>query len=281
MHLLVSSLVLILFSDPGANLLANADFEEADLEGNPIRWSLFLVPSEGVRAGLDDGGLDGSRSAKIHISSPYDEDPATNWSQVVVREVGGKRLRVSGQVRVDDASEAAIWLQCFSRNPMRVVAAGTSSTEWPVYGNRDWSEVTVELEAPVETDFLVVRCVLLGSGTAWFDGVELVVVDEEAEELDLEVFEPSDEVVAKRSSRISRREAREILRVNEEIQESIRALTASNAELLDRIYRIQGDLGAYRNRLGEDEQGLELEPLSEGYDIHPLVPHGYGVGGNN
>lgn len=258
------------------NLLINAGFETLNAQGAPLPWSLFVMPKEGATGEVDGAiALDGHSSIMLHTPEAYETEPSNNWSQIVITDVGSKELRLTAHIRTEQAIEAAVWLQCFSKNPARVIAAQTSSLKTPVHGTMDWTSVELRLTAPKWTDFLVVRCVLKGEGTAWFDSIELVVEGEST--APLEPFEPIE--APPPSAKLNRDElAREIMKMSETIQQSIRELESSNTVLLDQISSVQRELAAYRLRALEDAGDAPLESL-DGYQVrHPLVPHVRGKG---
>jgi hypothetical protein len=164
--------------DAGSNLLANPGFEEISGE-KPARWELFVAPLEGASGRLDNAAFAGRYSVMLHTPTPYAKDPANNWSQNVIGEFGGKAMHVGGYVKTTEATEAAIWLQCWRKKPWGVTASISTSANAPMYGNRDWEYVEATLDVPGDTDFLTVRCVLKGTGTAWFDDIELDSKDSE------------------------------------------------------------------------------------------------------
>jgi len=267
------TLALLAAPAPAENLLINSSFERTDSEGMPRPWSLFIMPKEGAGGRVDSAAVRGESSIMLHTTEAYATEPANNWSQVIITDAASKDIRLTGQIRTENATEAALWLQCFSTNPARVIAAKTSSLRTPVQGTNDWTSVELKLKAPRETDFLVVRCVLKGTGTAWFDTIELRLGDEEP--LSLEAIEPSEE-----SAEFEGWEqgdlGEDLLTLSESIQQSIRELESSNSVLLKEMARIQTELEAYRKRASEeDAQAREnpLEPLDAYQVRHPLVPH--------
>ncbi|MBM3289069.1 MAG: hypothetical protein FJY92_02865 [Candidatus Hydrogenedentes bacterium] len=154
-----------LLKDPGFEVVAN---------GAPADWSVFVEPKPGASSFLDQRvSKDGSNSVKLSIDAPYSEDPANNWSQNVVADVRGKRLRATGFIKTENASEAAIWVQCYAKGPLRLVRQESTSSKGLVTGTNDWTPVEVSFDAPLDTDFVVVRCVLRFRGTAWFDALSL------------------------------------------------------------------------------------------------------------
>jgi len=155
----------------GENLLANPAFELVN-GSMPAGWSVFIEPHPGAEARLDaSAGADGF-AAMVHNPEPYEKEPANNWSQNVAAPLAGSTVRLAGSIKTESATEAALWLQCWSK-PWRLLRFATTSTTMPVYGTRDWTPVSMDVEIPQGTEVVVVRCVLLGKGTAWFDDVSL------------------------------------------------------------------------------------------------------------
>ncbi|MCC6154570.1 MAG: hypothetical protein IT367_12460 [Candidatus Hydrogenedentes bacterium] len=155
------------------NLLKNGSFEVVS-DGAPADWSVFVEPKDGAASFFDQRvAKEGSNSVKLSLDSPYIEDPANNWSQNVLTDVRGKHLRLKGSIKTDNASEAAIWVQCYSKNPLKLVLQESTSSRGLLTGTNDWSPVEVDLTAPADTDFVVVRCVLRFRGVAWFDDISL------------------------------------------------------------------------------------------------------------
>jgi len=162
---------------PAENLLANPGFEELRGE-QPERWEVFVQPREGVTGRVSTSAHTGAHAVMLHTPTPYEIDPANNWSQSLIGDFAGKRLRLTAQIRTEEAEDAAIWLQCWRKQPWGVARTISTSEKAPMYGTRDWEEVHAELDVPEGTDFLMVRCVLRGAGTAWFDEVVLREVGE-------------------------------------------------------------------------------------------------------
>ena len=101
----------------GDNLLANPGFEKLSVD-QPVRWNLFVQPQEGAFGRIDDTAHSGKYAVQLHIPTPYPRDPANNWSQNILGEFGGQRLRLSGYLKTADATEAALWLQCWRKRPL-------------------------------------------------------------------------------------------------------------------------------------------------------------------
>ena len=172
------SLILLFAANASAeNLVANPGFE--DLAGDkPARWDHFVQPMPGADAALSDSAHGGAYAVKLHIPAPYEKEPVNNWSQNIMGDFGGKTLRVSGFIRVEDAKEATIWLQLWRKKPWGVLGAASTSIDMPVYGTQDWQEVSMDVPVPEGADFVTLRCVLMGSGTAWFDDLSVTLAED-------------------------------------------------------------------------------------------------------
>ena len=155
------------------DLLKNPGFEVVS-GGAPADWSVFVQPKDGASSFLDQRvAKEGSNSVKLSIATSYVEDPANNWSQNVLADVRGKRLHLKGYIKTDNATEAAIWVQCYSKATLKLIRQESTSAKGLLTGTVDWTPVEATIDAPLDTDFVVVRCVLRFRGMAWFDALSL------------------------------------------------------------------------------------------------------------
>lgn len=174
----IALIVYFAANTPAENLLANPGFE--DLAGDkPARWDQFVQPMPGAVATLTDTAHGGHYGVQLHIPTPYEKEPLNNWSQNIMGDFAGATLRVSGYIRVEEATEAALLVQLWRKKPWGVLGAATTSTDMPVYGTQDWQEVSLEVAVPEGVDFVTLRCILKGSGTAWFDDLSVTRVEGE------------------------------------------------------------------------------------------------------
>lgn len=162
------------------NLVANPGFE--DLAGDkPSRWDQFVQPMPGAVAELSDVAHGGTYGVRLHIPNPYDKDPLNNWSQNIIGDFGGATLHISGFIRVEEAKEAALLIQLWRKKPWGVMGGAITSTDMPVYGTQDWQEVSMDVAVPEGVDFVTLRCILKGTGTAWFDDLSVSRLETEVE----------------------------------------------------------------------------------------------------
>ena len=160
-------------SSMAENLVTNPGFEEI-VGSVPVRWQVFVEPMEGAQGGADTKVFHGGRcSVGLHNPRRYEKEPANNWSQNIMRPLAGRILSVKGFIKTQAATEASIWVQCCRKTPMTVLSLSSTDDATPVYGTRDWTPVEMRIETPAGTQYLVVRCVLKGQGTAWFDDITI------------------------------------------------------------------------------------------------------------
>lgn len=269
----------------GENLLANPDFEQV-WRGMPRQWKLFVMAQEGAEGRLDDEVAFSERhSVMLHTALAYEEEPANNWSQPVIADLAGKDLLVRGHIKTEEAAEAAIWVQCFRTGPdnrLQTLQAATTNKSTPVYGTTDWAPVEMRVRVPDGTDFVMFRCVLMGTGTAWFD--DLLLAEEPAKEKDDSVDTDKDirESRQEEAAAAEKEALKSLLETNRVLVETSRVLRESNDALSRQVRALQEELQALREGLA----AIEAQPPPEApkpappvAPTPPLVPHGYPLGG--
>ena len=167
------------------DLLVNGGFEKLR-EQRPDRWDVFVAPfpQASVSPAVPTARIStethaGEYCAVLETPVPYPIEPYNNWSQNILGAYSGKRMRVSGWVKTENADGAALWVQCWQRTPLSVNHVANTGEESPIFGTTEWQEVSLEFEVPERTSFLTLRCVLRGAGKAWFDDVRLEEVKPE------------------------------------------------------------------------------------------------------
>ena len=130
----------------------------------------------------------------------------------------------------------------------------------------------MSVKAPRDTDFVVLRCVLKGAGRAWFDGIEVLLASEEGGGR-FEALEPVQDTEEEAAAAVDL--GQDLLSASEALRETIRSVSQSNAELLERINRVQRELAQYKADLSQVTLRPGLEPLYPWIARHPIVPRGY------
>ncbi len=162
-----------------ANLAQNPGFELAADSRTPTHWQSFVAPQQGAVARLDTNARSGQWAAMLHNPMPYQREPFNNWSQNVVSPPTDRPLSLRGYVKIEEATEAMLWVQCWRRRPLQLLHTAMTNESSVLHGTADWREVESVFQAPKDTDFITIRCVLRGVGVAWFDDVSLTLATDE------------------------------------------------------------------------------------------------------
>lgn len=251
---------------PSVNLLSNGGFELGE-GGLPADWSLFAMPHTQMKASQPEGRLDetgafeGKRSVMLRNPESYKQEPYNNWSQQAQGVLPGKKLRLKAQVKTENATGASVWLQCWRKSPLSVLYLAETRS---LTNTQDWTPVETSFTVPADTDFAIVRCVLMGTGAAWFDNV--AVIDETPPEEN-----PKDVV------------AEEMVKASERMAETVKALRQSNESLLKSLGQLQEEVRSLREQLQTNKESSsaarspekETESAQDGRraNIPVLVPH--------
>lgn len=294
----------------GENLLRNAGFEDDDGE-RPSYWSVFVQPMFGAEGAVDsEVAAEGFRSVRLHTPEPYGDEPANNWSQNVQADAAGKRLRLEGAIRTAKADYAAIWIQACTKRPFRILQQDSTFDLDPVRGDRGWTRVGLTVTVPENTEFFVVRCVIQGAGTAWFDDLSLVVEapavqDSAAIDAPVASIEPTAPISIVRPSTpaptrpiveaptapsVARPEsiaASELVELNTSLQDTVQDLRETNDAIADEldahraeIERLKSDMIILRDALVEANRAAQAAAESQvRRATPPLVPGGDPNGG--
>ncbi len=252
------------------NLLRNGGFEELAGEA-PAYWKHFVQPMDGAYARASTRfANEGVRSVTLHIPRPYADEPYNNWSQNILQPLGGETLELRASIRTEDAVEAAVWVQAFQRRPLRELLRESTASHVPISGTSAWQTVRMTAAIPKTADFVTVRCVLIGQGTAWFDGIALTQMAEDrsatfpgperpaAERPDApeppaspDVPEAPDPLAARGEQQTQDARLDQLLEANAELLETVRTLRDSNDNLAEEVLRLQRDLARLRRALEE------------------------------
>jgi erythromycin esterase-like protein len=91
-----------------------------------------------------------------------------------VIDARGRRLRFRGWIRTEEVTGfAGLWWRCDDANGK--VLAFDNMAGQKIGGTRDWQSYSLELEIPKETETIHFGVLMPGTGTAWFDGLEVLL----------------------------------------------------------------------------------------------------------
>jgi hypothetical protein len=158
----------------GENILQNSDFE-SEIENLPVYWFKAHIPADNLTMELDNSvSYSGSRSVSISNTNIYDEEVSNNWAQTIDNVPIDKTVELTGWLRTVDAESVVMVIQCWDEND-EMVGFGTTQTEGNITGSSDWTQYTASVNIPSETEKIIVRLALTGTGQVWFDDVTLVI----------------------------------------------------------------------------------------------------------
>ncbi|MFA4839399.1 MAG: carboxypeptidase regulatory-like domain-containing protein [Bacteroidales bacterium] len=158
---------------PKEETLKNGDFEVGD--SLPLFWT--KLPGSSAQYLLSDEACRGDHSAYISQSLP--QGVAAYCQTLPVSP--GDHVRITGWIKTEmvtgDATIDVEFRGNFqSRAPFPKVFPRLNGTS-------DWRWVSGEFTAPAGTDSMVIHCLLLGTGRAWFDDLKMTVYGTEITEI--------------------------------------------------------------------------------------------------
>ncbi len=148
----------------------NLDFEKVEA-GQPAGWASGDGDGHAQGEGASDAGVvhGGGASYRLVTGASDFGSAAVSIDATALR---GKRVRLHGWVKTDavDAGWAGVWLR---------VDGGTGAfdnmADRGLKGTAEWREAVAMVDVPAEATRLTLGPVIVGSGTAWFDDLQLEV----------------------------------------------------------------------------------------------------------
>ncbi len=176
--LLIAAVAAVCQAEQQMNLLLNggAEIGKGDL---PSVWFTARVPADGLRMWRDvKNPHTGKACLAITNKHEYDQSVSNNWAQSLQSIPRGEAVRLSVQIRTEDAEAANVCVQYWAKDGKKMLAFQST----PVFrGDNDWTLVrSRDIIVPRETASIVVRAALTGQGTVFFDNISLEIVSEEA-----------------------------------------------------------------------------------------------------
>jgi len=160
--------------DSGENILLNSGFE-TEIEESPAYWYQAIIPAKNLTMPYESKEIySGTKSACIKNTHIYDEEVSNNWAQTITIVPLDRFVELSGWVKTIDAESVVMVIQCWDENN-KLVGFGTTQSETNITGTTDWTQYSATVKVPTETEFIIIRLALTGTGQVWFDDVTLVV----------------------------------------------------------------------------------------------------------
>ena len=158
----------------GENILLNSGFEN-EFEGDPTYWYKAIITKENLTVSWDNEEFySGSRSVSINNTHIYEETTSNNWAQTINIVPIDRYLELTGWIKTIDAESVVMVIQCWDDNS-NLVGFGTTQSIDNITGTNVWAQYKASVRVPTDTEFIIVRLALTGTGQVWFDDVTLLV----------------------------------------------------------------------------------------------------------
>lgn len=157
--------------DLSRNRVPNADFESDESESYLTLAADF---TKNIFSRVSDVAHGGMSSLKIVSSQPYGEFSGWLSKNDAITVTPGKTYSVSGWVKTENivggrAEIAANFWGPGSND--RILINGKTSD--PASGTKDWKQVSFQVTAPSNANYLKIENRIFGSGTVWFDDLDV------------------------------------------------------------------------------------------------------------
>ena len=157
--------------EPGENLLFDSGFEY----GDSTYWHKAIIEADNLSITWDETiYYNGSRSASINNTHVYEETVVNNWAQAISDVPINRIIELSGYVKTLDAEIVVMVIQCWDKDN-NIIGFGSTEETTNINGTTDWTEYIASVYVPENTQRIIVRLCLVGTGQVWFDDVTLVV----------------------------------------------------------------------------------------------------------
>jgi hypothetical protein len=156
------------------NLIMNPGFEQLT-NSTPDYWFNAYMPAENLTMDVDTTeSYSGSSSAYIKNTHIYNETVSNNWAQTILKTPIGKTIELTGYAKTVDAESVVMVIQCWDINS-EMVGFGTTQSSSTINGTTDWMQYSTSVKVPTDTQKIVIRLALTGTGQVWFDDITLEV----------------------------------------------------------------------------------------------------------
>lgn len=155
-------------AESGVPEIANGTFEQSDAEGNPESWSLQV---RGLSVDLDDATT-GSGGKALRISDTGSGGSALIKQEFDLGSSGFSGAMLRGRIRTRGIAPSATLVAILEGPEGRIFMDDMSDRV--VRDDTEWQEYRVYIPAAEDAHSLTVGALVIGTGIAWFDDLELI-----------------------------------------------------------------------------------------------------------
>ncbi|MHC4449612.1 MAG: erythromycin esterase family protein [Planctomycetota bacterium] len=155
----------------------------------PLRFTGFDMQSPKVAArnvalfARDDLQLRNQYAEIVKANRSIPQEFGGSSGVLPADDFRGKTVRISGKIRTKESGPAAFWIR--ADKGQRSVAFDNMRATAP-FGTVGWKDYHVEIDVPDDADTIFFGLILKGGGTAWFDGVRILVDGKELKSSNLD-----------------------------------------------------------------------------------------------
>jgi hypothetical protein len=151
--------------------VVNGDFEKTATDGTIPGWTVMMHADPGAFQMRVDGDGAYQGHGSFHITRVREEPYGNIGQDIDATPYVGKTLELSAMSKTRDVGQRG-WKLLINGN-----APGTLKYSSALTGTQDWQRQSVSLKVTPLVHKVMIGAILLDSGDAWLDDVELRVID--------------------------------------------------------------------------------------------------------
>ncbi len=157
----------------------------ASASGTPKGWfKAGSHPKEYLMAVDQDTVRSGKASAHLRCLVADPKGFGTLMQSFNAEDYRGKRIRLTGYVKADDAEGGGFWMRV--DGPAGNLLAFDNMSKRPIEGTRDWKSYAIVLDVP-DTSESINLGLMAKYGQLWMDDLKIEVVDKTVPVTDLNI----------------------------------------------------------------------------------------------
>ena len=153
----------------------NLDFEEFSTMAKPATW---VAGGKGYRVFTDKEVVHSGKASLRFESTSVTREFAVARGNFPVSKASGKKLNFHGWLKTKDVEDGRIglwWRVDGMEDGNERILAFDNMFKNPVSGTTDWQEYSIEIDIPVGGTNINFGVFFSGTGTAWADGLRIVL----------------------------------------------------------------------------------------------------------
>jgi hypothetical protein len=119
----------------------------------------------------------GAASAMIRFVGSDSTEFGTLTQCIAPDNYIGKRVRLSGYIKTNNASKASLWMRVDGKDPKAGSLAFDNMDKRSLRGTQDWTKCEVVLDIAEDATGICLGFLIAGKGQAWADDLQVEVVD--------------------------------------------------------------------------------------------------------